>query len=192
MIINNLAYVQLTSCCWELFIWISSLTKWYTNREIDGRFPYGSLDKRAMNHEPEKVPNGTPFHSQMPRDEIDSSVSEGDSYLLYISVASSPLIGSNFSIHFNLEGPGIENFQIIGDAVPGDKLLGCGYQVRGTSLCMFQVKFLVTDPNGTLYLLKISINTNTLCSFYSLRGYCCLYFQWVRHLQDGTRQYIEG
>ncbi|XP_028787294.1 uncharacterized protein LOC114743258 isoform X2 [Neltuma alba] len=51
------------------------------------------------------------------------------------------------------DGPGIENFQIIGEAVPGEKLLGCGYQVRGTSLCMFQ---------------------------------------WVRHLQDGTRQYIEG
>ncbi|KAI9092955.1 hypothetical protein K1719_027478 [Acacia pycnantha] len=51
------------------------------------------------------------------------------------------------------DGPGIENFQIIGEAVPGERLLGCGYQVRGTSLCMFQ---------------------------------------WVRHLQDGTRQYIEG
>ncbi|WCJ27711.1 hypothetical protein M5689_009437 [Euphorbia peplus] len=51
------------------------------------------------------------------------------------------------------EGPGIENFQIIGDAMPGEKLLGCGFPVRGTSLCMFQ---------------------------------------WVRHLEDGTRQYIEG
>lgn len=51
------------------------------------------------------------------------------------------------------EGPGIEGFQIIGDATPGEKLLGCGYPVRGTSLCMFQ---------------------------------------WVRHLEDGTTQYIEG
>ncbi|OMO99802.1 hypothetical protein CCACVL1_03626 [Corchorus capsularis] len=51
------------------------------------------------------------------------------------------------------EGPGIEGFQIIGDATPGEKLLGCGYPVRGTTLCMFQ---------------------------------------WVRHLEDGTRQYIEG
>ncbi|XP_022748328.1 uncharacterized protein LOC111297966 isoform X2 [Durio zibethinus] len=51
------------------------------------------------------------------------------------------------------EGPGIEGFQIIGDATPGGKLLGCGFPVRGTTLCMFQ---------------------------------------WVRHLQDGTRQYIEG
>lgn len=49
--------------------------------------------------------------------------------------------------------PGIENFQISGDAIPGGKLLGCGYPVRGTSLCIFQ---------------------------------------WVRHLPDGTRQYIEG
>ncbi|KAJ8771319.1 hypothetical protein K2173_026496 [Erythroxylum novogranatense] len=51
------------------------------------------------------------------------------------------------------EGPGIEGFQIIGDATPGEKLLGCGYPVRGTSLCIFQ---------------------------------------WVRHLEDGTTQYIEG
>ncbi|KAJ4841811.1 hypothetical protein Tsubulata_001717 [Turnera subulata] len=51
------------------------------------------------------------------------------------------------------ELPGIEGFQIIGDATPGEKLLGCGFPVRGTSLCMFQ---------------------------------------WVRHLEDGTRQYIEG
>ncbi|KAG5538845.1 hypothetical protein RHGRI_019404 [Rhododendron griersonianum] len=51
------------------------------------------------------------------------------------------------------KGPGIEEFQIIGEAKPGYRLLGCGFPVRGTSLCMFQ---------------------------------------WVRHLQDGTRQYIEG
>lgn len=42
--------------------------------------------------------------------------------------------------HCNLGGPGIEGFQIIGEATPGEKLLGCGYPVRGTTLCMFQVK----------------------------------------------------
>ncbi|KAJ4721440.1 Microtubule-associated protein [Melia azedarach] len=36
------------------------------------------------------------------------------------------------------EGPGIEGFQIIGEATPGEKLLGCGFPVRGTTLCMFQ------------------------------------------------------
>ncbi|CAN0829894.1 hypothetical protein LINGRAHAP2_LOCUS1247 [Linum grandiflorum] len=51
------------------------------------------------------------------------------------------------------DGPGIDGFQIVGDAAPGERLLGCGYPVRGTSLCMFQ---------------------------------------WVRHLDDGTRQYIDG
>lgn len=50
-------------------------------------------------------------------------------------------------------GPGIEGFQIIGYGSPGEKILGCGYPVKGTTLCMFQ---------------------------------------WVRHLEDGTRQYIEG
>ncbi|XP_042484530.1 uncharacterized protein LOC122064820 isoform X3 [Macadamia integrifolia] len=49
--------------------------------------------------------------------------------------------------------PGIEGFQIIGDAKPGNTLQACGYPVHGTSLCMFQ---------------------------------------WVRHLQNGTRHYIEG
>ncbi|XP_043696870.1 uncharacterized protein LOC122647562 isoform X2 [Telopea speciosissima] len=49
--------------------------------------------------------------------------------------------------------PGIEGFQIIGDAKPGNTLQACGYPVNGTSLCIFQ---------------------------------------WVRHLQNGTRQYIEG
>ncbi|XVF06777.1 hypothetical protein REPUB_Repub06bG0080200 [Reevesia pubescens] len=57
------------------------------------------------------------------------------------------------SSHGSEEWPGIEGFQIIGDATPGEKLLGCGFPVRGATLCMFQ---------------------------------------WVRHLQDGTRQYIEG
>ncbi|KAE9459910.1 hypothetical protein C3L33_08180, partial [Rhododendron williamsianum] len=51
------------------------------------------------------------------------------------------------------EGPGIEDFQIIGEAKPGYRLLGCRFHVRGPSLCMFQ---------------------------------------WVYHLRDGTRQYIEG
>lgn len=36
------------------------------------------------------------------------------------------------------EGPAIESFRIVGDAFPGGKLLGCGYPVRGTTLCMFQ------------------------------------------------------
>ncbi|KAF9626007.1 hypothetical protein IFM89_030672 [Coptis chinensis] len=34
--------------------------------------------------------------------------------------------------------PGIEEFQIIGDAKPGNTLRACGYPVRGTSLCIFQ------------------------------------------------------
>ncbi|KAG9454482.1 hypothetical protein H6P81_007386 [Aristolochia fimbriata] len=49
--------------------------------------------------------------------------------------------------------PGIEGFQIIGEAKLGCTLQACGYPTNGTSLCMFQ---------------------------------------WVRHLQNGTRQYIEG
>uniref|UniRef100_A0A1D1YHD7 5'-3' exoribonuclease 2 n=1 Tax=Anthurium amnicola TaxID=1678845 RepID=A0A1D1YHD7_9ARAE len=49
--------------------------------------------------------------------------------------------------------PGIDAFQIIGDAKPGGTLRACGFPINRTTLCIFQ---------------------------------------WVRHLQDGTRQYIEG
>lgn len=49
--------------------------------------------------------------------------------------------------------PGIEGFQIIGEAKPGCTLRACGFPVNGTSLCIFQ---------------------------------------WVRHLENGTRQSIEG
>lgn len=64
-----------------------------------------------------------------------------------------PPINDGGDSYVEEDGPGIEGFQIIGDAKPGGKLLGCGFTVRGTSLCMFQ---------------------------------------WVRHLPDGTREYIEG
>ncbi|XP_020682483.1 uncharacterized protein LOC110099623 [Dendrobium catenatum] len=49
--------------------------------------------------------------------------------------------------------PGIDVFQIIGEAKPGCTLRACGYPTNGTYLCIFQ---------------------------------------WVRHLENGTRQSIEG
>lgn len=49
--------------------------------------------------------------------------------------------------------PGIDGFQIVGDAKPGSTLLACGYPVNGTTVCNFQ---------------------------------------WVRLLENGTRQSIEG
>ncbi|XP_062099306.1 uncharacterized protein LOC133805198 isoform X2 [Humulus lupulus] len=94
-------------------------------REVPGRFPYDSINE-GVGVSDGKMTNGAVFPSPPANDENVSSVSKG---------------------------PGIDNFQIIGEAIPGEKLLGCGYPVRGTSLCMFQ---------------------------------------WVRHLQDGTRHYIEG
>lgn len=98
------------------------------DREVSS-FRHSSVDKigvqdRTMER---NFVNGNMYQPQPELDETASSVSE--------------------------DGPGIENFQVSGDAIPGEKLLGCGYPVRGTSLCMFQ---------------------------------------WVRHLDDGTRHYIEG
>ncbi|CAA0827151.1 Unknown protein [Striga hermonthica] len=54
------------------------------------------------------------------------------------------------------DGPGIEGFQIIGDARPGCKLLGCGYPVRGTSLCMFQ--WVRHNPDGTRQYIEGATN----------------------------------
>ncbi|XP_042470475.1 uncharacterized protein LOC122052825 isoform X1 [Zingiber officinale] len=49
--------------------------------------------------------------------------------------------------------PGIDSFQIYGDALPGCKLQAAGYPTNGTTLCIFQ---------------------------------------WIRELDNGTMQYIEG
>ncbi|EYU40284.1 hypothetical protein MIMGU_mgv1a008436mg [Erythranthe guttata] len=54
------------------------------------------------------------------------------------------------------DGPGIEGFQIIGDAKPGCKLLGCGFPVRGTSLCMFQ--WVRHYPDGTRQYIEGATN----------------------------------
>ncbi|KAG5540399.1 hypothetical protein RHGRI_020577 [Rhododendron griersonianum] len=43
--------------------------------------------------------------------------------------------------------PGIEDFQIIGEAKLGNRLLGCGIPVRGTSLCLFQVTNLISQES---------------------------------------------
>ncbi|XP_021679577.2 uncharacterized protein LOC110664273 isoform X2 [Hevea brasiliensis] len=81
-------------------------------------------------------------------DKVNVRTGDATKDLLHPSTTHDEIVSS-----VSEEGPGIEGFQIIGEATPGGELLGCGYPVHGTSLCMFQ---------------------------------------WVRHLEDGTRQYIEG
>lgn len=54
------------------------------------------------------------------------------------------------------EGPGIDNFQINGVAKPGCKVLGCGFPVRGTSLCMFQ--WVRHYPDGTRQYIEGATN----------------------------------
>ncbi|KAJ9680328.1 hypothetical protein PVL29_019597 [Vitis rotundifolia] len=98
------------------------------SRNVAGPIPYGSFDKGFTDIRAEENSNGILFHHPTTSEQIASSDSEE-------------------------EHPGIDSFQIIGDAKPGCRLLACGFPVRGTSLCIFQ---------------------------------------WIRHLQDGTLQYIEG
>ncbi|KAM7274137.1 hypothetical protein ACFE04_028801 [Oxalis oulophora] len=106
--------------------------------------------------------NGLPINSEMQQQvnrnisQISSSLNREDYKSGDISDNASFFPSSTTSEmnpYVSEEDPGIENFQITGDSTPGEKLLGCGYPVRGTTLCMFQ---------------------------------------WVRHLDDGTREYIEG
>ncbi|XP_027768155.1 uncharacterized protein LOC107002582 isoform X2 [Solanum pennellii] len=69
-----------------------------------------------------------------------------------------PTVGSEIGGSFSSEGesPGIEVFQIIGEAKPGCKLLGCGFPVRGTSLCMFQ--WVRHYPDGTRQYIEGATN----------------------------------
>ncbi|KAK9274003.1 hypothetical protein L1049_018817 [Liquidambar formosana] len=99
-----------------------------TDREVVGPIPHSSSDEGVVKVRTDRKTKKTSLDPPFEHDEAASFVSEE-------------------------ELPGIDGFQIIGEAVPGGSLLGCGYPVRGTSLCIFQ---------------------------------------WVRHLPDGTRQYIEG
>ncbi|KAG5538858.1 hypothetical protein RHGRI_019409 [Rhododendron griersonianum] len=54
------------------------------------------------------------------------------------------------------EGPGIEDFQILGEAKPGHRLLGRGILVRGTSLCLFQ--WVRHFPDGSRQYIKGATN----------------------------------
>ena len=86
--------------------------------------------------------NSTVFPSPPANDENVSSVSKGDLYIMFVCQWSDLQCNLNLIIYlFHFKGPSIDNFQIIGEAIPGERLLGCGYPVRGTSLCIFQVFF---------------------------------------------------
>lgn len=69
-----------------------------------------------------------------------------------------PPVGKEIGGSFSSEGesPGIEGFQIIGEAKPGCRLLGCGFPVRGTSLCMFQ--WVRHYPDGTRQYIEGATN----------------------------------
>ncbi|WOL16663.1 hypothetical protein Cni_G25451 [Canna indica] len=68
-------------------------------------------------------------------------------------MATMPVNQGSFISEGEYDLPGIEGFQVYGEAKPGSKLQACGYPTNGTTLCIFQ---------------------------------------WLRELDNGTRQYIEG
>ncbi|KAI8548638.1 hypothetical protein RHMOL_Rhmol07G0289500 [Rhododendron molle] len=70
--------------------------------------------------------------------------------------------------------PGIEDLQITGDAFPGKELQACGISINGTTSCNFEIA----------YLHAMALIANFCFLFCSL--------QWVRHLEDGSMNYIEG
>ncbi|PPD84977.1 hypothetical protein GOBAR_DD18086 [Gossypium barbadense] len=66
--------------------------------------------------------------------------------------------------------PAIEGLQISGEAYPGRELQACGYSINGTTSCNFEVLFQdIFLPS----ILKI-------------------WDFWVRHMEDGSVNYIEG
>ncbi|KAK4344845.1 hypothetical protein RND71_035021 [Anisodus tanguticus] len=73
-------------------------------------------------------------------------------------IRHNPPVGNEMGGSFSSEGesPGIEGFQIIGEAKPGCRLLGCGFPVRGTSLCMFQ--WVRHYPDGTRQYIEGATN----------------------------------
>ncbi|CAJ1948690.1 unnamed protein product [Sphenostylis stenocarpa] len=119
-----------------------------SNWEVSS-FPHSSIDKIGVqdkNMERNFV-NANMYQPQPEQDETASSVSE--------------------------DGPGIENFQISGDAIPGEKLLGCGYPVRGTSLCMFQWVRLLED--GTRHYIEGRLDKSLGILFFEI---LCLFAGW--------------
>ncbi|CAI9103358.1 OLC1v1001822C1 [Oldenlandia corymbosa var. corymbosa] len=98
----------------------------FAGSEVDDIF-----DRSGIKMGSEEMVNDQFYHSHQSNDRTGSLTSEG-------------------------EGPGIENFQIIGEAKPGGKLLGCGFCVRGTSLCMFQ--WVRHYPDGTRQYIEGATN----------------------------------
>ncbi|KAF7137251.1 hypothetical protein RHSIM_Rhsim07G0224400 [Rhododendron simsii] len=70
--------------------------------------------------------------------------------------------------------PGIEDLQITGDAFPGKELQACGISINGTTSCNFEIAY--------------------LHAMASIANFCFLFcsLQWVRHLEDGSMNYIDG
>ncbi|XP_051147963.1 uncharacterized protein LOC127263067 [Andrographis paniculata] len=104
------------------------------DRNVAGHIGNNMLDRSGFMSASEQRTNQFP-HAPVMQDAADSFVSEDD-------------------------GPGIENFQIIGDAKPGCKLLGCGFPMRGTSLCMFQ--WVRHYPDGTRQYIEGATNPDYL------------------------------
>ncbi|KAL2514113.1 hypothetical protein Fot_28084 [Forsythia ovata] len=102
-----------------------------TDRNVAGHTVDNLLDRNGLQRGPEQQTNEQFFHPSMMGDGVASFGSEE-------------------------EGPGIDAFQIIGEAKPGCKLLGCGYPVRGTSLCMFQ--WVRHYPDGTRQYIEGATN----------------------------------
>ncbi|KAK8958674.1 hypothetical protein KSP40_PGU022835 [Platanthera guangdongensis] len=69
--------------------------------------------------------------------------------------------------------PAIEGLQISGDAFPGRELQACGYSINGTTSCNFE-NFITCAVLHLWYLALLR------------------HLQWVRYLEDGSVNYIEG
>ncbi|XP_048131878.1 uncharacterized protein LOC115757137 isoform X2 [Rhodamnia argentea] len=121
-----------------------------------------NLSKYMHYNQPISMPNLTydhPMSRQLGTDnaaEFAFDTQRSSDRTMMGAVSQTPNNDDSVASSASQGGPGIEGFQIIGEATPGNQLLGCGYPVRGTSLCMFQwVRHL---PDGTTHYIEGATN----------------------------------
>ncbi|KAI3511222.1 hypothetical protein L1887_18369 [Cichorium endivia] len=121
------------------------------------RFSLTERDHREWNNLMDQSPENDNSQSEKSDHDYDSNKANSDRSVDLADDNYSRSLPMNDEGDSYLEdGPGIEDFQIMGDAKPGSTLQGFGFGVRGTSLCMFQ--WVRQLPNGTREYIEGATN----------------------------------
>jgi hypothetical protein len=88
--------------------------------------------------------------------------------------------------------PAISGLRITGEAFPGRELEASGYPINGTTSCYFEVRSIafaihfLNVLNSSVFI----ISCVCVCVFFFCKF--VMRSQWVRHLDDGSVNFIEG